>query len=1016
MSGAAANVSSGYVSPADKSVQVQRDAFFTGREAELKRVCDAIEDVVLNTTPASASAHLAVLGASGTGKSALVSQALLSVQARHTTSIDDVCFIQLRGSAPASAEDDLLLHARSLPDKFRAEVNAAPSDVLSKFKDFLSRVRFVAIIDDANADGLQAAARWIPKSSARHVVIVTCQSSPVLSRMEHTLGRFDHVTLSGLDGSACVALVCRLCKHCSFTASQVNELKNIAERSQHLPLAVRLFGIWSESRYCRDVKSLNSARTSFIDHLKHTAEASASFFDESAADLKFRSDYLSRTGFCDESGIVPRLMHDWVAQADIADKELTLDLFPRSLLGTVRLAFHELDRTNVVDAGACRQLLSILALCPSSKTPWSLFLGHDGRSVPDLQAVTQREGLERIVPLLRGSGLVHVEADVLSVHRVLQLVLKQALAGGVDAAVRLLRVRLGEDNANAHAAQFYRGVLPSAYHIVKEVQLLQPGRREWCNNARERIAALMDWLGGGALEVEIRRDVLQEMKEGDDGVQYATCASALARALSATGQHDEAAGFFQRALEVCERVLPHDSIDVAAAMLNTAACYFELGRHAEALDLEEKALAFRIRVLSADHPDIATAMLTAANNYSKLGRYEEALNLEEKALALRRRVLPAEHPDIASAMLNTATSYFALCRHDEALDLFERALELCRRVLPADHLDTATAMLNTAISYTKAGRHAEALDLHMQVLALRLRVLPADHPDIATAMLETASSYYELGRHEEALDLEEQALALHRRVLPADHPDIASAMLNTAISYTKAGRHAEALDLHMQVLALRLRVLPADHPDIATAMLNTASSYCQLGRHSEALDLNEQALAFRRRVLSADHLDIATAMLHSAISCYELGRYAEALDLQEQLLALRLRVLPADHPDIASAMLNVASALFKLGRHEEVLRYKQQVLALRQRVLPADHPDIASAMLNTAISYTKAGRHAEALDLHMQVLALRLRVLPADHPDIATAMSNAASSYAKLGRHAEALDLNEQALALRRRA
>ena len=763
MSGAAANVSSGGASPADKSVQVQRDAFFTGREAELKRVCDAIEAVVLNTVPASSSAHLAVLGASGTGKSALVAQALLDVEARHSTGMGDVCFLQLRASAAASAEEDLLLHARSLPGKVRAEVNSSPNDVLSKFKDFLSRARFVAVIDDANAHGLQAAARWIPKSSARHVVIVTCQSSPLLSCMEHAFGRFDHVTLSGLDGSACVQLVCRLCKQCSFTASQLNELKQIAERSQHLPLAVRLFGIWSESRYCRDVKSLNSARTSFIDHMKHTAEATATFFDESAADLKFRSDYLARTGFCDESGIVPRLLHDWTAQADIADKELTLDLFPRSLLGTVRLAFHELDRTNVVDAGACRQLRSILALCPSFKTPWSLFLGHDGRSIPDLHAVTHREGLERIAPLLRGSALVQLEADAFSMHPLLQLVLKQAVAGGVDAAVRLLRARLGEDSATVHDAQFYREVLPSAYHIVKEVQSVEPGRREWCNNARERIAALMDWLGGGALEVEIRRDILQDVKEGDDGVQYATCASALARALSATGQHDEAASFFQLALEVCQRVLPHDSLDVAAAMLNTAACYFEAGRHAEALDLEEKALAFRIRVLSADHPDIATAMLTAANNYSTLGRYEEALNLEEKALALRRRVLPAEHPDIASAMLNTATSYFALCRHDEALDLFERALELCRRVLPADHLDTATAMLNTAISYTKAGRHAEALDLHMQVLALRLRVLPADHPDIATAMSNAASSYAKLGRHAEALDLNEQALALRRR-------------------------------------------------------------------------------------------------------------------------------------------------------------------------------------------------------------------------------------------------------------
>ncbi len=995
------------------AVSEQRDAYFTGRAAELRRVGDVIGAVAMDRPPAS-HLHVAVLGASGMGKTHLVSQALLKLREDHASIGDDVCFVRLGGRGAANMEQDLMALALTLGGKIGVTAHSSPRDALSKLKDYLSHSRFIAVVDDADADGLQAAVRWIPASSARHAVLVTSQlPAAALRQLEASIGPFENIDLCGFDECSSLELICKLCDGCSFTAAQVGNLKAVAARSQHVPLAVRLFGNWSNSRYNRDVKTLRNAKKSFIEDQKRGAGAQQ---DEGAAELSFRSDYLARTGVCDEPGIVSRMIHDWMSEADAADREslgLTAQ-FPRALLATVCLALHELDRIDVADAAACRLLLAVLALCPPT-TPWSFFLGHDSSCVVNLECISQRQALERIALLLHRSGLVRVdrEAETFCMHLLLQLAVRHAVAGGAPAAVRLIDARIAEEHLQA--ASTYRQMLPAAYCVVKHVLACDAGRREWCSGARERIAALMEWLGGGLLEVEIRRDVLKELNESDDGPHYAACVCALGRSLSATGCHHEAVVLLEQGLALCQRMLPADHLDIATAMLNVAASYFELGRHAEALDLEEQALAFRKRVLPADHPDIATAMINAANNYSKLGRHQDALDLEEKALALRRRALPADHPDIATAMLNTATSYFTLCRHTEALSLFEQALEFCRSVLPADHPDIATAMLNTAISYSNAERHAEALDLHMQVLAFRLRVLPADHPDIATAMLETATSYYQLGRHAEALDLEEQALAFRKRVLPADHPDIATAMLNTAISYSNAERHAEALDLHMQVLALRQRALPADHPDIAAAMLNTASSYCLLNRYVEALDLNQQVLALRQRVLPADHPDVATAMLHTAISFSALDRHTEALQLEEQLLALRKRVLPQDHPDIASAMLNIASSYSKLGRQAEALDYKEQVLSLRLRALPPDHADIATAMLSVASSYSKAERHAEALDLHMQVLALRLRVLPADHPDIATALSSAASSYAKLGRHAEALDLKEQAIALRRR-
>jgi tetratricopeptide (TPR) repeat protein len=178
--------------------------------------------------------------------------------------------------------------------------------------------------------------------------------------------------------------------------------------------------------------------------------------------------------------------------------------------------------------------------------------------------------------------------------------------------VRLIDARVGGEDSKA--ADVYREMLPAAHHVVKQVRLAEPARCQWCSDVRRRIAGLMGWLGGGALEVEIRRAIVQEMREGGDDPEYATALMCLGNAL------------------------------------------YSLGRHAEALDLKEQALAFRRRVLPADHPHIASAMNNTANSYSALGRHAEALDLFEQALAFHRRVLPADQPDMAIAIFNLATA------------------------------------------------------------------------------------------------------------------------------------------------------------------------------------------------------------------------------------------------------------------------------------------------------------------------------------------------------------------------
>jgi hypothetical protein len=138
---------------------------------------------------------------------------------------------------------------------------------------------------------------------------------------------------------------------------------------------------------------------SFIKAAEAAATASGLPFDPTAETLRFCDEYVALKGFCDESGVARRLFDDWESNADVAEQEVlqSNDQYPRGLIGNVRLALHELHCLDDNDAASSRQLLSILALCPSVNTPWSLFLGHDGSCISKFQR-------PRPCDWLRGSG------------------------------------------------------------------------------------------------------------------------------------------------------------------------------------------------------------------------------------------------------------------------------------------------------------------------------------------------------------------------------------------------------------------------------------------------------------------------------------------------------------------------------------------------------------------------------------------------------------------------------------
>lgn len=1032
-----------------KRAPEQRDEFFTGRSVELMAVCNCIRAVLLNSRLAGTPAHVAVMGLPGTGKSLLVSQALLKMQTIHASEQRDVYFLKLRGRGAASVEEDLVVHARSLGSKIDVSTSCTPIEALSKLKSHLGHSRFVAIIDDANADGLRAAADWIPVSTALHALLVTSQQpAEELAAIEISHGLFEKVDLLQFDLSTSVDLITKICSRCPAIITQTDCLQDIAGCMDNLPLGVRLFAEWCQSQYQRHSRALRDDKKRYFEAAKIAADAACLPYDPAVVDLQFRDDCLTRTCVCDEFGVAQRIFREWMSDKDVSDKQVlqSTSKHPRGLIGTVRLVLLEFERLPLEDANACSQLLSILAMCPSNNTPWSLFLGHDCDQITGLEHVTHREGLLRCAILLQRSGLVQVLGEFFSMHQLLQRVIRQENPTGLKYAVNLVGKRL-PSKVDIKAANHYRGMLPAAYHIVKEVMVISDSnveRPRWCSQSRLHIAQLTRWLGGGLLEIDIWSAIKHEMENEREDLQYENALKRLTLALIAYGRVTDALDLLEQELAFCQTTYSADHRRITDSMLGVADCYIRTSRYDAVLDLYLKVLDSHQRTLPADDIKIAHVLGLISDCYSKLGRREEALNLGEQSLAFIQRVLPGDHRLVAATMLNVSSILFV--HFDASLakahDLSVQALAMFQRVLPVNQLDIVTALEATAdirnrIQNRNFGKipgsdRRDPIELLKQALAICQLIFPAEHPRITKTMLAIEKISCHRPRGVENPDFAQEALNYLRRTLP-EHQDTALAMVISGDVLLNVKRQpSEALALHEEAMTL-LHRLQSDHSSIPVVMLRIADCYRALGRHTEALDVSKQALAFARRVFPADR-DTLERFMSDLIDRYlRLNCLDEAINLQEERLGFLQRILGPDDWKLAHAMKSASGMYFHLSsptRVPVIADYSRKSLwdkraidlserafdiYSKQRALPADDPNIGFQMVLMASDYHSAGRKAEGLAMWDQVLAHERRLLGNDDPKLGDCMQNVALMYECQGHHTKALELNKELLALRLR-
>jgi len=438
--------------------------------------------------------------------------------------------------------------------------------------------------------------------------------------------------------------------------------------------------------------------------------------------------------------------------------------------------------------------------------------------------------------------------------------------------------------------------------------------------------------GVAAGSYEIRIEELRAATNDDRALQVANKLLTESVGLYRAGKYDEASRLAENALEIRERVLGPDHIEVAAVVHRLAIIYWSKSEYAKAEPLYHRALTIRERALGPDHPDVASSLNNLANLYRDIGEYTKAELFHKRALEIREKALGPEHLDVASSLNNLANFYKSRGDYVKVQPLYQRALDITEKAQGPDHPDVAGSLNNLASFYNYKGEYAKAEPLFQRAITIYEKVLGPEHPDVAIPLNNLANLYQNKSDYEKAEPLYQRVLAIREKALGPEHPRVASVLSNLAVLYDKKGDYAKAEPLYERALTLKDKVLGPEHPDVAITLSSLASLYQDKGEYAKAEPLFQRAITIYDKV-GPENQDVVISLNNLGGLYRSRGEYSRAEPLHKRALTITEKELGPDHIDVARSLSNLALLYAAKGDIAQAIYYQSRSSAIAERNL-----------------------------------------------------------------------------------
>lgn len=397
---------------------------------------------------------------------------------------------------------------------------------------------------------------------------------------------------------------------------------------------------------------------------------------------------------------------------------------------------------------------------------------HLENLAPLAQIIDKPLQRQRSISAVGASGLARVELGTITVHRLVQAIVRDQIESAVAAELRTrIEAALGTvdpgDPRDAATWPQWSMVLPHllaadpAYTDNPDLRL----------RARNAIVYLI-CRGDSRAAQQLADNLYQEWKKrhGPDDVDTLRAATELVWAYRDLGQLDRLRPLIDDTLTRQIDILGHDHPDTLRTASDLAVVHSELGNYQRAREINEDVYGRRVRLLGEDHPETLQTGSNLAVSHSRLGNYRWAREINEDVYGRRVRLLGEDHPDTLASATNFATTLADAGELRRASEVAEDVYRRAVRVLGVDHPNTLDIASNLSNVLHGVGKSKRAFEVGEDVYRRRLRVLGEDHPDTLFSVVYFARLMAQRGQLLPARRLAESAHRKLRTNLGGEHP------------------------------------------------------------------------------------------------------------------------------------------------------------------------------------------------------------------------------------------------------
>jgi tetratricopeptide (TPR) repeat protein len=279
----------------------------------------------------------------------------------------------------------------------------------------------------------------------------------------------------------------------------------------------------------------------------------------------------------------------------------------------------------------------------------------------------------------------------------------------------------------------------------------------------------------------------------------------------------------------------------------------EKGELKNAIAYYEKALEMKQKYLSSEHVDLAVTYTNIGSVYQSLEEYSTALQYYEKVLKIRQNYLPPGHELLAITYNNIGSTYQLMGEILTALSYYEKASRTKIDERRMARLHELIEEDTIGFQHKLMGEYSTALSYYQRHLNITHKPRGINHPLLTVTYSNIGSVYSSMKKYPNALSHYQKTLKIQQKVFPSYHPSFAITYNNIGLTYLSMEEYLESLSFYEKALEIQHKTLPPNHPELANTYMRTAKVLENLQRYKEAIEYTERAVKIVGQVFSAEH-------------------------------------------------------------------------------------------------------------------------------------------------------------------